>query len=120
MPFLGARASAGEMPGPLCPACFAMWRAYGDGPPVRALIAPVGPSPAPYQRPQRGSVLDERHVGTDDLPLEKTQVQARGTGRRTWERNVSPDAERAMSIDAVTGTRTGTGAGADTDIEVSR
>ena len=32
------------------------------------LIAPVGPSLAPYQPAQRYFVLDERHVAADDLP----------------------------------------------------
>ena len=35
---------------------------------VGELIAPVGPSLAPYQPAQRYHVLDERHVGSDDLP----------------------------------------------------
>ena len=41
------------------------WRA---APEVRDLIAPVGPSLAPYQPTQRYCVVDERHLREDDLP----------------------------------------------------
>ena len=41
------------------------WRAARD---VSELIAPVGPSLAPYQPSQRYVVLDERHVRDDDVP----------------------------------------------------
>ena len=41
------------------------WRAAVD---VRELISPVGAALAPYQPSQRYLVLDERHVGKDDLP----------------------------------------------------
>lgn len=41
------------------------WRA---APEVGDLIAPVGPSLAPYQPTQRYCVVDERHLGEDDLP----------------------------------------------------
>ena len=43
----------------------APWRAARD---VGELIAPVGPSLAPYQPSQRYLVLDERHVRDDDVP----------------------------------------------------
>ena len=35
---------------------------------MRELISPVGPSLSPYQPSQRYLLLDERHVGEDDLP----------------------------------------------------
>ena len=41
------------------------WRAAVD---VGELIAPVGPELAPYQPSQRYVVVDERHVGAEDLP----------------------------------------------------
>ena len=41
------------------------WKAAMD---VADLITPVGPSLAPYQPSQRYFVLDEQHVGDDDLP----------------------------------------------------
>ena len=41
------------------------WRA---APEVGDLIAPVGPSLAPYQPTQRYCVVDERHLREDDLP----------------------------------------------------
>ena len=41
------------------------WKAALD---VADLITPVGPSLAPYQPSQRYFVLDEQHVGDDDLP----------------------------------------------------
>ena len=41
------------------------WKAAVD---VRELISPVGSALAPYQPAQRFLVLDERHVGDDDLP----------------------------------------------------
>ena len=43
----------------------ARWRAAVE---VGELIAPVGPELAPYQPSQRYVVVDERHVGTEDLP----------------------------------------------------
>ena len=43
----------------------ARWRAAGE---VGELIAPVGPELAPYQPSQRYLVVDERHVGAEDLP----------------------------------------------------
>ena len=43
----------------------ARWRAALE---VKELISPVGPSLAPYQPSQRFLLLDERHVGEDDLP----------------------------------------------------
>ena len=41
------------------------WRAAVE---VGELIAPVGPELAPYQPSQRYIVVDERHVGAEDLP----------------------------------------------------
>ena len=43
----------------------ARWRAALE---VGELIAPVGPELAPYQPSQRYVVVDERHVGAEDLP----------------------------------------------------
>ena len=43
----------------------ARWRAALE---VGELIAPVGPELASYQPSQRYIVVDERHVGTEDLP----------------------------------------------------
>ena len=43
----------------------ARWRAAVE---VGELIAPVGPELAPYQPSQRYIVVDERHVGAEDLP----------------------------------------------------
>ena len=43
----------------------ARWRAAVE---VGELIAPVGPELAPYQPSQRYHVVDERHVGAEDLP----------------------------------------------------
>ena len=43
----------------------ARWRAAVE---VGELIAPVGPELAPYQPSQRYLVVDERHVGAEDLP----------------------------------------------------
>ena len=43
----------------------ARWRAAVE---VGELIAPVGPELAPYQPSQRYVVVDERHVGAEDLP----------------------------------------------------
>ena len=43
----------------------ARWKAALD---VADPISPVGPSLAPYQPSQRYVVLDEQHVGDDDLP----------------------------------------------------
>ena len=43
----------------------ARWRAALE---VGELIAPVGPELAPYQPSQRYIVVDERHVGAEDLP----------------------------------------------------
>ena len=43
----------------------ARWRAAVE---VGELIAPVGPELAPYQPSQRYYVVDERHVGAEDLP----------------------------------------------------
>ena len=43
----------------------ARWKAAVE---VGELIAPVGPELAPYQPSQRYVVVDERHVGTEDLP----------------------------------------------------
>ena len=43
----------------------ARWRAAVE---VGELIAPVGPELAPYQPSQRYVVVDERHVGVEDLP----------------------------------------------------
>ena len=42
------------------------WRAASE---VGDLIAPVGPSLAPYQPAQRYCVVDERHFRDDDLPI---------------------------------------------------
>ena len=41
------------------------WKAVGE---VGELIAPVGPWLEPYQPSQRYIVVDERHVGAEDLP----------------------------------------------------
>ena len=43
----------------------ARWKAAVE---VGELIAPVGPELAPYQPSQRFIVVDERHVGAEDLP----------------------------------------------------
>ena len=43
----------------------ARWKAAVE---VGELIAPVGPELAPYQPSQRYIVVDERHVGAEDLP----------------------------------------------------
>ena len=43
----------------------ARWRAAME---VGELIAPVGPWLEPYQPSQRYIVVDERHVGAEDLP----------------------------------------------------
>ena len=43
----------------------ARWKAAVE---VGELIAPVGPELAPYQPSQRYVVVDERHVGAEDLP----------------------------------------------------
>ena len=43
----------------------ARWRAAVE---VGELIAPVGPELGPYQPSQRYLVVDERHVGAEDLP----------------------------------------------------
>ena len=43
----------------------ARWKAVVE---VGELIAPVGPELAPYQPSQRFIVVDERHVGAEDLP----------------------------------------------------
>ena len=43
----------------------ARWRSAVE---VGELIAPVGPELAPYQPSQRYLVVDERHVGAEDLP----------------------------------------------------
>ena len=44
----------------------ARWRAAVE---VGELIAPVGPELGPYQPSQRYLVVDERHVGAEDLPV---------------------------------------------------
>ena len=44
----------------------ARWQAAVE---VGELIAPVGPELAPYQPSQRYLVVDERHAGTEDLPV---------------------------------------------------
>ena len=44
----------------------ARWKAAVE---VGELIAPVGPELAPYQPSQRYVVVDERHVGAEDLPV---------------------------------------------------
>ena len=61
----------------------ARWRAAVE---VRELIAPVGVELAPYQPSQRYLVVDERHVGAEDLPGRNLMVavlgleQSRGPG----------------------------------------
>ena len=53
----------------------ARWKAAVE---VRELISPVGPSLAPYQPSQRYLVLDERHVGDDDLPSDSLMTAVIG------------------------------------------
>ena len=64
----GALDAGGRLP-PVLPVVLytgeARWRAAGE---VGELIAPVGPELAPYQPSQRYLVVDERHVGAEDLP----------------------------------------------------
>ena len=61
----------------------ARWRAAVE---VGELIAPVGPELAPYQPSQRYLVVDERHVGAEDLPARNLMgavlglEQSRGPG----------------------------------------
>ena len=61
----------------------ARWRAAVE---VGELIAPVGPELAPYQPSQRYLVVDERHVGAEDLPVRNLMgavlglEQSRGPG----------------------------------------
>ena len=55
----------------------ARWRAAVE---VGELIAPVGPELAPYQPSQRYVVVDERHVGTEDLPGRNLMACGVGVG----------------------------------------
>ena len=49
----------------------ARWKAVVE---VGELISPVGPELAPYQPSQRYLVLDERHIGDDDLPRDNLMM----------------------------------------------
>ena len=51
------------------------WRAAVE---VGELIAPVGPELAPYQPSQRYYVVDERHVGAEDLPASNLMAAVLG------------------------------------------
>ena len=53
----------------------ARWRAALE---VGELIAPVGPELAPYQPSQRYIVVDERHVGAEDLPASNLMAAVLG------------------------------------------
>ena len=53
----------------------AQWRAVLE---VGELIAPVGPELAPYQPSQRYHVVDERHVGAEDLPASNLMAAVLG------------------------------------------
>ena len=53
----------------------ARWRAAVE---VGELIAPVGPELAPYQPSQRYIVVDERHVGAEDLPASNLMAAVLG------------------------------------------
>ena len=53
----------------------ARWRAAVE---VGELIAPVGPELAPYQPSQRYYVVDERHVGAEDLPASNLMAAVLG------------------------------------------
>ena len=53
----------------------ARWKAAVE---VGELIAPVGPELAPYQPSQRYVVIDERHVGVEDLPASNLMVAVLG------------------------------------------
>ncbi len=53
----------------------ARWRAAVE---VGELIAPVGPELAPYQPSQRYHVVDERHVGAEDLPASNLMAAVLG------------------------------------------
>ena len=46
------------------------------------LISPVDPCRAPYQTSQRYLVLDERHVGNDDLPSDNLMAAVIGLRSR--------------------------------------
>ena len=56
----------------------ARWRAALE---VGELIAPVGPELAPYQPSQRYIVVDERHVGVEDLPASNLMAAVLGLER---------------------------------------
>ena len=56
----------------------ARWRAALE---VGELIAPVGPELAPYQPSQRYVVVDERHVGVEDLPASNLMAAVLGLER---------------------------------------
>ena len=84
------------------------WRAALE---VGELIAPVGPELAPYQPSQRYVVVDERHVGAEDLPgrnlmravlgLEQSRTPedlVRVAGRLVeWLRDSDDDLKRAFT-----------------------
>ena len=53
----------------------ARWRAALE---MGELIAPVGPELAPYQPSQRYIVVDERHVGAEDLPASNLMAAVLG------------------------------------------
>ena len=53
----------------------ARWRAALE---VGELIAPVGPELAPYQPSQRYVVVDERHMGVEDLPASNLMAAVLG------------------------------------------
>ena len=86
----------------------ARWRAALE---VGELIAPVGPELAPYQPSQRYVVVDERHVGVEDLPasnlmaavlgLEQSRTPVdlvRVAGRLVeWLRDSDDDLKRAFA-----------------------